>query len=71
MEELRESQRMKSWVLHPYDEDSVMADNKGRYHTNAVTSAQTRSYSNKDHVNQLYQNEFKKYHNRIIGKVVN
>ena len=71
MDSLRVSQRIKSWVMHPYDEDSVVADNKGHRYPDIISTAQTRSYSNKEHVNQLYQNEVKKYHNRIMRRVVN
>jgi hypothetical protein len=53
MQEIRHKERMKSYVKDPYDEDSVMADNKGHYrgYTTMMSSTQTRSYSNKDTVN--------------------
>ena len=44
---------MKSFAMDPYDEDSVVADNKGIYvgYQEVLSSTQTRSYSNKETVN--------------------
>ena len=72
MEEIRHKEKMKSFSMDPYDENSVMADNKGHYagYQDVLSSTQTRSYSNKDTVNQLYINEIRRYNNRIIQSVV-